>query len=66
MAAAYKIQITVKPGSRSEDITWRAIGYFGQLNLSTISGVVHNSVLTSLSTAEEQVAAILAKVSPLV
>ena len=66
MARSYKIIVTVTPGSRSEDISWRAVGAFGKLNLSTITGVSHNSTLTSMSTAEQQVAAILAKASPLV
>jgi hypothetical protein len=66
MANEYKITIRVNPLSRTEDISWRATGHFGALNLSTISGVVHNSPLTSQTTAEAQIAAILAKVAPLV
>jgi len=66
MASEYKITIRVNPLSRTEDISWRAVGHFGSMNLSTISGVVHNSPLTSLTTPEAQIAAILAKVSPLV
>lgn len=66
MARSYKIIVTVTPGARSEDISWRAVGAFGPLNLSIITGVSHNTTLTSMSTAEQQVAAILAKTSPLV
>ena len=66
MASEYKITIRVNPLSRVEDITWTAVGHFGSLNLSTVSGVVHNSPLTSQTTAEAQIAAILTKVAPLV
>ena len=59
MGATTKFTIRISPTRRDETITWSAVGQFGTLNLSTVSGQLVNAPLTSAATPEAYFAAIL-------
>lgn len=66
MASEIKITIRVTALSRSQDVSWKAVGQFGALNVSQVEGVAHNQTLVTAATPDDYVRAILAQVSPLV
>lgn len=66
MASEVKITIRVSALSRSQDVSWKCVGSFGNLNISQVEGVAHNQTLVTAATPDDYVKAILTQLVPLV
>ena len=62
MARPVKFVITVSPTRRTQSVTWKGIGTFGQLQLNLTSGFIASQPITSGTTSNDYWRTILTEV----